>query len=280
MKIFINSYNRPEIISTHKLLDACGIDYRIVLHNHEQRELYLANPSISPEKILVSNMPVGMVGVRNWVLETQVKEGEWYLHLDDNITEFQCVPEPAYSTAGIDTKADPARFKALFETPVDAKRFLEVCEDSIKEAERRGAWLVGFASNLNFYFRSKKYRDVGYVIGKTQLIKKGDLTYDLNVYATDDYLWTAQNLLRYGRVLINNYAVAVKKHYAPGGIGVYDERMKWKVPEVAYLMKTFPELFRFKIKKGSHPKAEIQVRFTSLDQVEKWRAMMRVKKPV
>lgn len=278
MKIFINTYNRQYSISTHLLLDKCGIEYKIVLHDLEQYNLYVQNSSIKKECLLVANQPVGMVGIRSWILENLVKDGEWYLLLDDNISCFEAVKEPFYQESILNVKGNPAFYKPIFENEVDATMFLKICEDSIKEAERIGAKLVGFASNVNFFFREKKFRDVGYVIGKTQLIKKTNLKYDRNVFATDDYLWTAQNLETFGKVLVNNYAVAVKKHYAKGGIGLYEDRLKWKLTEVDYFMRRFPGLFRFKIKKGCHPKAEIQLAFTKNKQVEKWRAFMRTKR--
>lgn len=276
MKIFINSYNRPDVISTPMLLDESGtFDYKIILHNKEEYDRYVLNPKIRPETLLVANQPVGMAGIRNWILENLVKDGEWYMLLDDNFTEFQCVPGEAYQAFSIDTKKESEVAKKLFETKVSFRRVIQVAGDSIMMAEKTGAKLIGFGSNLNFFFRSKKFREVGYVIGKMQLIKKTALRYDLNVSAMDDYCWTAQNLEVFGKVLINNYCVGVKKHYAPGGIGVYEDRLAMKLKEVDYMMKRYPGLFRYKVKTGCHPKAEIQVRFTSLSQVQKWQAFMR-----
>lgn len=277
MKIFINSHNRAEVISTHKLLDAVGAKYKIILHSQEQYDQYVLNPSVRPETLVVANFPVGMAGIRNWLLENLVDEGEWYMLLDDNITEFQCVPKPEYWEKEIDMEKDPKQARMLYETVVDFNRVLDVCKDCIEHAESKGAKLIGFGSNLNFFFRSKKFREVGYVIGKMQIIKKTKLRYDLNVQAMDDYCWTAQNLETFGKVLINNYCVGVKKHYAKGGIGTYEERLPTKLKEVAYLMQRFPGLFRYKVKTGCDPKAEIQVRFSNLTQVEKWRAFMRTR---
>lgn len=267
MKIFINSHNRADVITTPALLDACDIPYQIVLHDNQQAFLYAKYS----DKLIVANQPFGLVNMRNWILENLVEDDEWYLILDDNITKFTAVPEPYYSYKDLPVKEQPAQFKDLFEREISALEFIDICEESIALAEKTGAKLIGFASNVNFFFRAKKWREVGYVIGKTQLIKKTDLRYDLNVVMTDDYLWTAQNLERFGKVLINNYCVALKKHYMKGGIGQYDARLKWKLPEVQYMMRRFPGLFRYKIKKGHDPKSEIVVAFTSLEQVKKWR---------
>lgn len=278
MKIFINSYNRPDAISVHKLLDADSIPYKIILHNEEQKELYLKNPSIKEENLIVSNMPVGMTGIRSWLLDTLVLKDEWYLILDDNITEFQAVKHDYYFSENLPVKEQPEKYKDIFENKISAKRFMEIVAETIERAEKNGVKLCGFASNINFFFRNKKWREVGYVIGKTQLIKKSDLKYDLNAgyeMAMDDFLWTAQNLERFGKVLINNYAVGLKKHYAKGGIGTYDERLPQKLKDTSYLINRFRGLFRYKVKAGCHPKAELAIRFNNSIQVEKWRFIMR-----
>lgn len=278
MKIFISTHNRANIITTPALLDAEGISYTLVFHNVEQLNAYNLAGRFKTPYISVANIPVGMTLMRNWILENLVKDGEWFIILDDNITEFQAVRGEWYKQPELPSRKDPLTMKKVMEEKVSAKYFLGVLEDCRWEAERRGIHLAGCASNLNFFFRSKKWREVGYVIGKTQVIQKTGLRYDLNINPMDDYLWTALNLETFGKVLINNYAVAVKKHYAKGGIGTYEERLPAKLKDCEYLMKRFPGLFRYKVKKGCHPKAELQIRFTSNKQVEKWRAFMRSRK--
>jgi hypothetical protein len=278
MKIFINSYNRSDSISTHTLLDAQNIPYKIILHNEEQKALYLKNPTIKEENIIVSNLPFGMLGVRNFLLENLVEKGEWYMTLDDNIQYFEAVKEGFYKSENLPVKENPEKYKDIFENRVSVNRFMDIVDETITEAEKRKANLCGFASNVNFFFRNKKWREVGYVIGKTQLIKKTDLKYDLRngtTMSADDYLWTAQNLEKFGRVLINNYAVAIKKHYTKGGAGTYEKRLPQKLKDCDFLMKRFPGLFRYKIKKNHHPRSELAIRFTSQEQVEKWRFWMR-----
>lgn len=270
MKIFINSYGRADLITTPALLDASGIPYTVVLHSLEEAENYNNAGLLGKANVVIANQSVGLVNMRNWILENLVDDDEWYLLLDDNIKKFTSVSDTFYHAEELPVKKEK-RFKEIFECETSATQFMTICEETIAKAEWTGAKLAGFASNVNFYFREKKWREVGYVIGKTQLIKKTDLRYDLNVKMTDDYLWTAQNLVRFGRVLINNYAVGIKKHYMVGGIGPYESRLKYKLPEVEYLMRRFPGLFRFKIKKNHNPKSEILLNFTSLEQVYEWR---------
>ena len=108
---------------------------------------------------------------------------------------------------------------------------------------------------------------MGYVISKAAYIKYTGHRYDENILAMDDYGYTADCLLRDGAVLINSWIKPVNKHYEEGGIGTYEQRIPKKIKDAKYLMSKFPNLFRYKIKKGCHPKAEIQIRFTNPKQV-------------
>lgn len=146
-----------------------------------------------------------------------------------------------------------------------------VVKYDIETADRYGIHYGGFATVSNYFFNSKKYRLVGYVISKAAYIKYDSTGYDKNIKAMDDYGFTASSLLKDGAVLINSWIKSINKHYEPGGIGTYDQRVERKIHDAAYLMSKYPGLFRYKVKKGCHPKAEIQVRFTSTDQVKKWR---------
>jgi hypothetical protein len=281
MKVIILSKGRPETISTHKLFEREGLDYTLVLHTAGERQSYIDAGFVSPEKIVVSNAPFGVSHQRQWIQDNLIPKGDWYISLDDNIRSFQCVPEPLYSqhslpVQGGDKKAQ-IELKDAFETECSTKRFLEVCEGMHGVGEKEKAYNLGFGTTPNFYFRGKKFRFVGYVISKAVIRKNLGIPFELTNQSMEDYAYTAENLLRYGKVLINNYCFPVAGHYEKGGIGTYKERAPAKVRDSAFLMLKYPGLFRYKVKKGCDPKAEIQIRFTTLKQVEMWRALMRNK---
>jgi hypothetical protein len=69
----------------------------------------------------------------------------------------------------------------------------------------------------------------------------------------------------------------ISKHYQEGGIGTYDERVEKKIADAKYLMLKYPGLFRYKIKSGCHPKAEIQIRQNNTRQINEWRREMFLK---
>ena len=148
---------------------------------------------------------------------------------------------------------------------------MEIVEETIKHAEKIGAKYCGFSVVDNYYFRAKKWREVGFVCSKVALIKKSGINYDQKLLAMDDYAFTAENLKKFGKVLINNFVFPHGIHYQKGGIGNYKEREVNKIADSKYLIKKYPGLFRYKTKVNRHPKAEIQMVFTNLIQVERWK---------
>lgn len=272
MKIIILSKGRPDTIRTHLLFK--DHDYTLVLHNEMEREKYLKNPTIDPNKILVSNAPIGVAFQREWIQRHMLTHGEWYLSLDDNIRSFKAVPEPEYSQHTLPVQETPAEMKPLFEKECSTDRFLAICEDMRRHGEQVGAYNLGFGTTPNFFFRGKKYRYVGYVISKAVVRKNVGIPFEVQAQSMEDYAYTAENILRHGKVLINNYVFPVAGHYEPGGIGTYPERVDRKIRDSAYLMEKYPGLFRYNVKKGAHPKAELIIRFNSPKQVEAWRQTM------
>lgn len=269
----IPSKGRSETIKTHKLLDSIGLDYKIILHNESERNDYLKNKTINPDKILVSNAPFGILNQRMWIWDNLIEDGEWFITMDDNIDHFTALSDDLYYNTII-SELEP-NLKSKFETNISTKRAFEIFEETKSKAEEIGACLCGFATVDNFYFRTKKWRDVGYVITKLAIIKKTKyIKYDPKLEAMEDYGFTAQNLLKFGKVLINNYLFPIAGHYEKGGIGTYSERTPRKVIDCEYLMIKYPGLFRYKVKSGCHPKAELQIRFTSSKQVFEWRNKM------
>jgi len=278
MKVIILSKGRADTISTHKLFD----DYTLVLHTEKEKSEYMhANPDISPEKIVVSGAPWGVAYQRQWIQDNLIPRGDWYISLDDNIKSFQAVPHGWYEHLWLPVQAKDKNvlmhMKEAFETPCTTERFLEICEEMREYGEREKAYNLGFATVPNFFFRGRKYRNVGYVISKAVVRKNLGIPFELENASMEDYAYTAECLLRHGKVLINNFCIPIAGHYEKGGIGTYAERLPAKIRDSAFLIEKYPGLFRYNRKTGSDPKGELIIRFNSLDQVEKWRAFMRTK---
>lgn len=273
MRIFIPSKGRPDTISTHKYLEQAGIDYRIVLHNYEESSYYVKNRSIDSTKLIVANVPDGVANIRNAILD-MAEEGEWIMMLDDNIKRFTGI-----SRALMDTLQEMPKnwsnveIRKLFQFELVPNYLLILCSSMMELAEKTDAKLIGFSTTDNFFFRMKKIREVGFVVGKSMLIKKTDVRFDPNLTTMDDYGFTAENLHRFGKVLINNWIFAEKKHYQEGGIGNYMERAAAKKRDVQYLLAKYRGLFRINEKrKGVVSDSEVLINFHDVEQVEKWRS--------
>ena len=269
MKIIIPSYNRAATIQTQKYLEAGGCtDYQVILHSEEQAAEYRRE---GVKNIVVSGVPRGVTHQRNWITRNLVSPGEWYVSMDDNVRGFRGVRPDHYDAETLPVQSSSFD-KSIFDYQLNWPELSARFASSIHHAEERGAAYVGFATVPNYYFLGRKWRYVGYVISKVVLIKKMGIYYDTNLEAMEDFGFCAENLVRFGRVLINNFIIPQAGHYEPGGIGTYSERVERKIKDCAYLMQKYPGLFRYKVKEGCHPKAELQIRFTSSEQVERWRA--------
>jgi hypothetical protein len=275
MKVIIPTKNRADIITTHLIFG--GFDYYVLVHDEEQFEAYASRRDIPEERLCITNVPgdtFGLTRQREWACENLVEEGEWFVFADDNVKHYTVVPEPFYSRLNLPVDTSPS-FKKVYDRKADVKRFFEACADTIEHAEAVGAHLCGFATVDNFYFRGKKFRDVGYVIGKSMLWHNVPYDFDHTV-SMEDFKHTCENLLRYGAVTINNYIFPVAGHYQKGGMGTYDERVPQRLKDCQAMMEMYPGLVRYKERKDFVPKTDLALRFHSTEQVEKWRKEMGV----
>lgn len=272
MKIIIPSYQRASTITTPGVFAGGPFDVHVVVHTEEEADAYRAAGRL-PEgtQLHVSNTPPGLTHQSRWITSRLVKLGEWFVKADDNIRRLTAVPEPEYDLDSLPVQDDKS-LRPLFEETCPPERFSHIVAEMMGECERVGSCYGGFATVPNFYFRGKKWRYVGYVIGKLVVMKAAMFDhFDPNIVAMEDYSVTAVNLLTTGRVVINNFVKPEAGHYETGGIGTYEERLPAKIADAEYLINKYPGLFRYKEKQGCHPKAELQIRFTSVEQVEKWR---------
>lgn len=270
MKIFIPSKGRPDRITTHLLFRNLDVDYKIVLHNDEERSYYLLNKTVEPKDIIVSNTSLGVAYQRQWIQENLVKPDEWYISLDDNIKGFKGVNEQFYQSERLPAKKAKS-WRDVYDSTISPTRFLEICNEMKDLGEKIGAYNLGFAVVENYFFREVKYRYVGYVISKAVIRKNLGIPFELEAQSMEDYAYTAECLKRHGKVLINNYIWPVAGHYEKGGIGTYKERLPHKIKDSAYLMAKYPGLFRYPKKKSYDNRGELVFKPTNLKQVEKWR---------
>lgn len=270
LPIVIPSARRADTIKTPLYLEESGVDYRVLLHDEDARCEYVKAGRVPENKIIVTNQPKGITHQRRFISQELFKKDEWYVTMDDNISGFTTVEPSLYNHAYLPTQQKPELRKS-YEYESDAKNLMYLFGKDVGLAKNIGAHYCGFASVPNFYFRSKKYRFVGYIISKAAIIQNSSIEYDPNLEAMEDFGYCAEHLVRFGRVLINNFIKPTAGHYEKGGIGTYEERLPRKIIDSAYLMEKYPGMFRYKKKKGCHPAAELQFRFTNVKQLDAWR---------
>lgn len=270
--IYIPSFNRAETIKTSVYLDTCNIPYKVLLHSEECKKAYLAAGRVKEENIIVTGAPFGITNQRNWMVDNLAKQGEWYISLDDNISHFKRFDDFIYNSQDNVIDVDnPKITQKNYNHFVDAEEFIRIIAADILIAEARGAEYVGYATVDNYYFNSKRYKDVGYVISKAVAIKYDGLRYDEKLEAMEDFGYCAEQLIKNDRVLINGWMMPVAGHYEKGGIGTYEQRVPRKIIDCKYLMKKYPNFFRYKVKKDCHPEAEVQIRFNNIKQIQEWK---------
>ena len=271
--IYIPSYNRAKTISTTKWLDKDNIPYKVLLHTKKCKKDYIKAGIVKEENIIVTNADKGITNQRNWIVNNLAKKGEWYISFDDNIRNFNRVIDKYY----FDKKRLDVESKEItqetFNKELGAKEYIDLLYKDIKLAESIKAEYIGYATVKNYFFNSRKYKTVGYVISKAVAIKYNGLTYDKNVEAMEDFCYCAEQLIKNNCVLINSWIKPEAGHYEQGGIGTYDERVERKIIDCEYLMKKYPKFFRYKTKKGCHPKAELQIRFNNPKQIIEWKQL-------
>jgi len=274
MTVMIPSVGRAESMTTPEWLDASGVDYRVVVHTTRDADEYMRAGTPSA-RILVSHAPYGMCQARQGILDTFVAEGDWVLMLDDDITKCTALPAPLYDRATLPfAEKYDGRWQRAFNQPCSAAKFLDLAGADAEVAEANGAYLVGWSPVTNYYFRGTKYREVGYVEGEAIGVRKSDLRYDMRLNSMDDIGFTAQNLARFGRVLINHYVFPKGQHWQPGGLGSYEGRLEGRLRDTAYLMETYAGLLRYKKVKGRDPHSDLALRWFTTERIAKWRRDM------
>lgn len=268
--VYIPSFNRAESIKTHLWLEASAIDYRILLHSDKCADSYIKAGRVNSKKIIVTGAPFGVTNHRNWIVDNLAKRGAWYVSLDDNIESMKRVVDEHYDKKKVDVD-DPRINQATFAQEVEASEYMRLLEKDIAVADSIHAEYIGYATVDNYYFNSKKYKAVGYVISKACAIKFAGLRYDPALEAMEDFGYCASQLVKNNCVLINSWIKPIAGHYEIGGIGTYERRLPRKIIDCEYLIEKYPELFRYKVKKGCHPKAELQFRFHSPKQIIEWK---------
>ncbi len=270
MRVFIFTYDRYDTISTPALFEGTGIDYTVLCHTDEAREKFIQGGRVKPDRLIASHAPKGLCNNRNAALE-MMAEGEWALFLVDDmlsVTELDTYDEETGDKIPVDT-TNTTHFSRKFRKQASMHEFMSRADEVRRMCLMLGASLGGFAAYNNPLFRANKWVFNILADGRALVVKKTDLRWDTNVQTIDDYCFTAQNLQRFGTVVVNKWVEPKCSRYTKGGYGSMESRMELRRKDVKHLLTTYPNQIKVATKKGWPEGTHIRVgRFNNIKAVK------------
>jgi hypothetical protein len=256
MKVFTFYYNRFDTATTSISLNENNIDHYVMVHTEEDLKKFLKCNTIKGKPI-VTNQRKGLAYQRNCALD-MMKLNEWAVFMCD---DFQRIL--SYKKKYIFSKINklPITFEnqqffrlktnnSNFGGVMSLKEMFSMFPKLIEIAEKNAIHLIGFGLHDNPLNLSNKYSFKGLADGRFWLVKKSNYTFDLNAQLIDDVAWTAENIIRHGKVLILNWTVPYFKRYSAGGFGTTEERKSQRRKECEYLTKKYSPLVKIAKKKN------------------------------
>jgi hypothetical protein len=251
-KVFTFYSNRFDSATTSIALEENGIPHSILVHTDEQADAFMKSGIVRGD-LLVTNRPGGLAYQRNAALDL-VQRGEWCAFLCDDYIRAASLPMELILSS---VKGLEVNFKNqhLFrfqkeDSAVSLKQIFEIAPKLIEIAEANSIHLIGFALDDQPMRLAKKFSTTGLADGRFWLIKKSHYRFDENAQLIDDVAWTAENLIRHGRVLILNWLIPYFRRYTKGGFGSIEERLALRRKECLYLSKKFDPLVKIARKNG------------------------------
>lgn len=261
-KVFVFAHDRYETMTTSFMLEAHGVNHKVLVSTVRRAERFVEGNRVLPSRLVVTNTGDGLGNSRNAALE-MMKEGEWALFLVDDMK--RCYELDTYDKElGTElpiTYENQNEYRKKLRTPISTSEFLRRAEDCIPYLDSVGSSLLGFAAFSNPMFRKKKWGHNVLADGRAWLVRKTHLRFDPRAEMMDDYFWTALNIREFGISVINRWIEPDFERYAAGGYGTISERMNRKITTADYLVREFPELLRYKEKKGWPTGSHIALRF-------------------
>lgn len=276
MKVFIPSYKRPQEIKTHLALGD-AFDWKVIVHDPLQMHYY--KKTIPENKIICSYAKYGISSQRNFIKNNLVGSKEWFIMMDDNINYFEAVIEEEYNNENLKIKYPDAWIKndakfnnRVYRQKVNPDRLIKIFDELKNKCINIGVGFAGFSANKNYFFsRENKWKYFSLICSKACIVFNDELRWDEGIKTMDDYDYSCQAMLKYGKTVVNNYVWPNAGHNQKGGLGKIEERGKYKINDCKVLMKKYPNLFRYKNRKNSLPEAEIVMRGHTKQFIEKWR---------
>lgn len=285
MRAFVFAYDRFDSMTTARMLETEGIDNVVLCHTEEARQRFIEHGTATAERLVATGQPRGLANNRNVALD-MMEDGEWAMFLVDDLKDVTTVDH--YETRqdgrlGI-TMDNQKLIGPTMKRPATMRQFMHWAEETVAVCEAVGSKLGGFCGISNPIFRDAKWRFNVLADGRAWVVQKSSLRFDLGAQLIDDMCWTAQNIERFGTVVVNQWILPDCKRYTAGAFGSIQQRLPQKAEEAAHLVKTYPHLIRIAAKAGWPDGTHVQLRRTldrgtaaalervALDVGNRWRA--------
>jgi hypothetical protein len=271
MKIYMVTRGDLNRITTPELLKRHGLDFTIVTHDEKIAD-------VLSEKYEVPAVFTGAEpGVhahaanRNFIIQNLVGEGQWYVGVDDNITEIYRPPPDIYNV--YDTVEQDPKYRKLFMTPLPGGSLMDELDQLRLACEEFDTVYGGFGYVDNYFFRRNKWRVNGYVKSKLFVAcndgRRWDWDPGLGIML--DHAKTYDTIARYGRTIVNQWIYPDHPRFQPGGLGSHMERM----PHRLKTMEVFKRVFKGLVKinegeiEGYYDNPTLAIR--SQHKIDQWR---------
>lgn len=264
MRVFVFTYDRWDKITTSLELEKCGVAHTVLCHGVLEYERFINAGRVRPERLHVTGQPKGLAYNRNYALD-MMRPGEWAVFLvDDWIKATELDTYDTFEATQLAFSKPPrtsetAYWRKRLLTPLSIGRFIERCQASAQQAEKHGAALVGFAGNNNPLHRVKKISNWCLADGRAWVVRKTDLRFDNKAQLIDDYCFTALNLIKFGKVWVENWILPECSRYTAGSYGSMEHRIAQKITECKYLVQAYPEVIEMRDKIGWPKNSHVRI---------------------
>lgn len=266
MRTFIFTYNRYDSITSSMMWEEAGLDHTVLCHTDEAAEQFTAHGRVNPDRLHVTGAPKGLANNRNAALD-MMNDGEWALFLVDDLktlTEVADYDTRPQAALGINMK-NQRQLAPTLKQPITPNEFMGRCDELVNACETVGAKLGGFAGIDNPLFRDRHWKFNVLADGRCWVVQKSTLRFDTGAQMIDDLCWCAQNIQRFGTIVVNQWVLPDCARYTAGSFGSIEQRLPQKLAEAKHLVTTYPGLVRYKAKAGWPDGSHVVLRRTLKD---------------
>lgn len=272
--VVVFSKGKPEMTYTSEWFARYG--YRSAVYVVSDGDDVTSYRQTTGCNVVVAKGAASLPAKRQWAVDNFTSSlRPWLFFFEDNIKRVTGVVPEHYHREVI----KPTSRTLYHSRDLSPQEVISYMLEDIQLASSLGACFGGYACNDNHFFRSRKYRTVGFVWTKMAYVHRDGPSWPCE-YADekDDYVYTALCLAQCGRVLINNFLYPWAERYeGRGGSRTIEERAEDRRRTVAELHSRFPGMFRDKHKPGSPEGTEVQLRFINEAQVQRWQSQHQPK---